>query len=63
MHSSLSGHVVTFLLLSCTVEGGSRVSHTRTREVPLGEGACIFALAAVVHLLLFRMQQVTERSV
>ena len=47
--SSLSSHVM-FLLLSCAVEGGSRVSRTRTREVPLGEGACIFAVAAVVYV-------------
>ena len=59
-HSSLSSHVM-FLLLSCTVEGGSRVSHTRTRQVPLEEGVCIFAVAAVVYLLLFCMQHGTKR--
>ena len=54
-----------FLLLSCTVEGGSEVSRTRTRQVPPLEGVCISAVAAVVHIvyLLLHMQQGTERSV
>ena len=41
-HSSISSHVIMFLL-SCAVEGGSRASHTRTR-VPPQEGVCIFLL-------------------
>ena len=49
--SSLSSRVIMFLLLSCTVEGGSRASRTRTRQVPLEEGVCIFAVAAVVYIL------------
>ena len=40
--SSMSSHVIMFLLLSCRVEGESRVSRTRTRQVPLKEGVCIF---------------------
>ena len=48
--SSISSQVIMFLLLSCTVEGGSRVSSTRSRQVPLKEGVCIFAVAAVVHV-------------
>ena len=40
--SSMSSHVIMFLLLSCRVEGESRVSCTRTRQVPLKEGVCIF---------------------
>ena len=43
-----------FLLLSCAVEGGSRAaSGTKTREVPLQEGVCIFAVAAVVHMFVY----------
>ena len=38
---------------SCTVEGGSGVSRTRTGEVPLEEGVCISAMAAVVHMFVF----------
>ena len=65
MRSSLSSHVIMFLCLSCTVEGGSRASRTRNRKIPPQEGVCIiFAVAAVVHMfVLFCMQQVTERSV
>ena len=40
---SLSGHVIMFLLLS----------RTRTRQVPLQEGVCIFALAAVVCVCIY----------
>ena len=60
--SSMSSHVIMFLLLSCAVEGGSRASHTRTREVPLEEGVCICCGCSCAYLL-FCMQQVTERSV
>ena len=53
-----------FLSLSCTVEGGSGVSRTRTREVPPQEGVCISGVAVVVHMfVLLCMQQVMERSV
>ena len=45
MHSNLSSQVIMFLLLSCTVEGGGRVSRTRNRKIPPQEGVCIFAVA------------------
>ena len=62
---SLLCHVIMFLLLSCTVEGGSRASRTRTRQVPLQEGVyfCCGCSCVCLYLLLFRMQQSTERSV
>ena len=53
----LACQVMSCLCLSCTVEGGSRASCTRTRQVPLKEGVCIFAVAAVVHM--FVLQQGT----
>ena len=42
-----------FLSLSCAVEGGSGVSRTRTREVPLREGVCISGVAAGVYVCCF----------
>ena len=43
---SRSSHFIMFLLLSCAVEGGSRASRTRTREVPPQEGVNMFVLFA-----------------
>ena len=42
-----------FLSLSCAVEGGSGVSRTRTREVPLEEGVCISGVVVVVCVCCF----------
>ena len=47
----LSSRVIMFLSLSCTVEGGSRASRTRTRQVPPQEGVCIFVVAVVVYIV------------
>ena len=53
-----------FLLLSCTVEGGGRVSRTRNRKIPLKEGVCISGVAAVVYVCMYtaghRRECVTE---
>ena len=44
-----SGYHVS--VTSCAVEGGSGVSYTRTREVPLEEGVCISGVAVVVYVV------------
>ena len=44
--SSISSHVIMFLLISYAVEGRSIVSHTRTRGVPLGK-VCVFLFVCI----------------
>ena len=60
--SNTSSQVVMILSLSCRVS--CRASRTMNRKIPPQEGVCTFAVAVVVHMfVLFRMQQVMERSV
>ena len=58
--SSISSHVIMFLLLSCAVEGGSRASLNQTSSSP-GRCVYLFAVAVVVHM--FHMQHGMVRSV